>query len=115
MLHRPTLIAFLGLCLLSACGPTIYYLGDTYQPIQSHLEIDRFYDVGDIKYDYKVIGQMTHDRIVNYPPEMIQKAMLEEAKRRGADGILFERMELAYSEESEGDRLVVTAKLLKYL
>ena len=64
---------------------------------------------------YKTIGQLTHDKIMAYGTEEIKMQMIEEGKRRGADGIIFADTEVVRENEKEGDRLSVKAKLIKYL
>lgn len=77
----------LALCIVSSCAPRMYYLGDNYPPTTS---VDVYYDDGDIEKEYRVIGQLTGNNetaISNL--DDIKEAMIKEAKKRGAEGILF--------------------------
>lgn len=98
--------------LIVSCTPTIYYLGDSYPETD---EIDVFYDEKDIKREYSTIGQMTHDKIINYSPDEIKKEMILSAKKKGADGIIFSDMVTERENEIEGDRISIKAKLIKYI
>lgn len=93
--------------LVSACSPTMNYLGDTYPPTD---EIDVYYDEGDIKHDYRVIGQLSGDNINNpiNDLEKVKKKMIEEGKLRGANGILF-----LFSDSYDNEH-IIKSKLLRY-
>ena len=101
-----TLLAFT--VLFVACSPNINYLGDTYAPTLG--QIDVFYDQGDIEREYKVIGQLQGDNSDNVfiTLDEIQAKMIEESKRRGAEGILF-----LMSDTYNNDH-IVRAKLIRY-
>lgn len=101
---------FLLLCLLlslAACSPRIHYLGDTYSPTT---KVDVFYDEGDIKKDYKVIGQLSGENSLNTTIELdtVREKMIEKAREKGADAILF------LFHDSYGENHNVQAKLLRY-
>ncbi len=93
--------------LISACSPTMNYLGDTFPPTN---DIDIFYDQGDIKKDYRVIGQLSGDNINNAinSLEKVKSGMIEEAKMRGANGILF-----LFSDSYDNEH-IIKSKLLRY-
>ncbi len=78
-----TLIGF----LLTACSPTIHYLGNDYQPTQN---VDIYFDENDIEKEYRVIGTMKNEgeQWAN-DIDKIKTAMIEKAKAKGADAILF--------------------------
>ena len=101
-----TLLAFT--VLFVACSPNINYLGDTYPPTLG--QIDVYYDQGDIERDYKVIGQLQGDNSNNQLISLdeIRAKMIEEAKRRGAEGILF-----LMSDTFNNDH-IIRAKLIRY-
>ena len=97
------------LFFLSACGPTIYYLGDSY-PAKERLEV--FYDDYDVKRQYEVIGRMTHDQWINYDPQIIKEEMLKEAKKRGADAIVFS--DFGSSATDDNSTILIKSKLIRY-
>lgn len=101
----------LMLLLMTACAPSIYYLGDTYPPTT---ELEIFYDEKDVGRTYVTIGKMTHDKMLDYSVEVIKQEMIKTAKMRGADAIVFSDFVTTRENEQDGDRLTVTAKLIRY-
>ncbi|MHA6248834.1 hypothetical protein ACXYMU_12905 [Pontibacter sp. CAU 1760] len=97
---------------LHACAPSIHYLGDTYAPSQ---EVEVYYDQGDVRREYKVMGKMTNDQILDYDVEAVKAKMIEKAKQSGADGIVFTDLGVQKSELDGSDRLSVKAMLIKFL
>ena len=93
--------------LISACSPTMNYLGDTFPPTD---EIDVYYDEGDIKKDFRVIGQLSGDNINNGLIELeeVKKGMIEEGKMRGTNGILF-----LFSDSFDNEH-IIKSKLIRY-
>ncbi|MDF9796821.1 hypothetical protein OKW21_002084 [Catalinimonas alkaloidigena] len=84
--HISHITAILIFMFMTACAPSIYYLGDTYPPT-TDLEI--FYDEKDVGRAYVTIGKMTHDKFLDYSVEVIKQEMIKAAKMRGADAIVF--------------------------
>lgn len=75
------------LLFISACAPKVNFIGNQHAPTQS---VDLFFDAKDIEKEYKVMGFMQNEgREFANDPEKIKAALIEEAKRRGADAILF--------------------------
>lgn len=75
------------LIIMSACSPKINFIGNQHAPTQS---VDLFFDAKDIEKEYRVMGFMQNEgREFANDPEKIKAALIEEAKRRGADAILF--------------------------
>lgn len=100
------------LCVaLSSCAPTIHYLGEAYEP---STEVEVYYDEKDVKKEYKVIGKMTNDKMVDYNVEVVKAKMIEKAKQAGGDGIIFTDIGVERSE-TDGDRLAVKATLIRYI
>ena len=107
-------LLFLALCSIS-CGPTVYYLGDSYTPTT---EVAIFYDEKDVERAYTTMGRMTHDQFINYSPEIIREEMVKEARLRGADAIIFTALnmnrEYDLADKEREDRVQVEAKLIRY-
>ena len=75
------------LLIISACSPKINFVGNQHAPTQ---QVDLFFDAKDIEKEYTVMGFMQNEgREFANEPEKIKAALIEEAKRRGADAILF--------------------------
>lgn len=110
-LNKSHITALLVLLLMTACAPSIYYLGDTYPPTTI---VEVFYDEKDIGRAYVTIGKLTHDKILDYSAEEIKQEMIITAKQRGADAIVFSDFVTTRENDQDGDRLTVTAKLIRY-
>lgn len=80
-------ISLVILLFTSACAPKINFIGNQYLPTQS---VELYFDAGDIQKEYKVMGFLQNEgREFANDPEKIKEALVAEAKRRGADAILF--------------------------
>ncbi len=91
-----------------SCSPQLHYLGDAYPPTTY---VDTYYSEDDISEQYKVIGQLTGTNETNSINNLddVKNAMIVEAKKRGANGILF------LFADSLGNNHNVKAVLIKYL
>ncbi|MDW3646701.1 MAG: hypothetical protein R8P61_06555 [Bacteroidia bacterium] len=92
--------------------PNVEYLGESREAVDS-LEV--FYDEADVKRNFRTMGQMVHDKFLNYSAERIQSEMIYIGKRKGGDAIIFYDMWMDRSNEEVGDRLCIRAKLIKYV
>lgn len=104
------------ICSLFSCAPIIQYLGDSYPATTN---IDVYYDENDVERDYTTIGRMTNRKAEGYRIERIQESMIETAKEKGGDAIIF----LDSSSHSTlpddisgipGNIISVTAKVIRY-
>ena len=78
------LLTLVFFCLLLTACETISYLGDTY-PVNQNVAV--FYDLHDVKRDYKVIGHITC--AVTRNEEDAKNTMIGKAKLVGGDAIIF--------------------------
>ncbi|MYB95817.1 hypothetical protein F4054_14950 [Candidatus Poribacteria bacterium] len=71
---------------VSACGDDVDvdYLGDSYTPT-SHVDV--YFSEDDVTEGYLVMGHATAD---GGDTEALQETLIEKARDRGADGIIFE-------------------------
>jgi hypothetical protein len=99
-------VAFLS-CLLLSCSPVIHYFGDDY-PASSSVEV--YYKAAEVKKPYKTIGHMTKEVIRS---ESDKKYMIEMAKKKGADGIIFS--DLSLDNDKKSTLVSVKAELIRYL
>ena len=99
-------VAFLSSLLLS-CSPVIHYFGEEY-PSSSSVEV--YYKAAEVKKPYKTIGHMTKDVIRS---ESDKQYMIELAKKKGADGIIFS--DLSLDNEKKSTSVTVKAELIRYL
>ncbi|HWJ27529.1 MAG TPA: hypothetical protein VNS32_13370 [Flavisolibacter sp.] len=97
------------LFIIGSCSPLVYYIGDSYTPTN---DVQVFYDIKEIKKEYKVIGRMTKEITLN--SEVEKNAMIREAKKHGADGIIFSDITMN-QDKKQSDQVYVKAELIKYL
>lgn len=95
-----------------ACGPSIYFLGDAREPTT---EIDIYYDAKDVKKEYRTIGNLTHDKFIDYDINLLKELMIGKAKEKGGDGIIFMDVIVTRENTEDGDRPSITAKVIKYV
>lgn len=106
---QPLLPVALFSSLLLSCSPLIYYFGDDY-PASSSVEI--YYNASEVKKPYTTIGHMTKE-VYSHGTESDKKYMIELAKKKGADGIIFSDLNL--DKEKSGNQVSVKAALIRYL
>ena len=104
-------LVFILVFLTVSCGPSVYYLGEDYN--RSRV-IQVFYDESSIEQPYTVIGRMAHDKKREYDTDRIKKKMIREAKKVGADGLIFTDFMVTRLEQEKDDRLVIRAKAVKF-
>ncbi len=85
---RPILMTVIFLTLI-ACTK-IDYVGEEYPPTD---HVDLYFAEGDVQYDYAVMGHViaTADDFVS--ASKMQKKIVEEARKKGADGVVILGME----------------------
>ncbi|GAB4510276.1 MAG: hypothetical protein Tsb004_12810 [Allomuricauda sp.] len=92
------------------------YTGEAEKTINQQ-KIEVFYDMGDVKREFKVLGLLNGSNDGNFrvhnSADDIKRSMLLFGQNKGADAILFEDI----NEFDRGDSYIVRlkAKLLKYL
>jgi hypothetical protein len=89
-----------------SCATSIPYVGDTYPPTSS---VDVYYSVKDIRRDYRIMGRMTRELIRG---DQEKNEMIEQAKRKGAEGIIFYDLEMDAGKSSV---VSIKAELIRYL
>ena len=109
-MKSPSLLFVLSsFILLSSCSPVIYYLGDSYEPTSA---VEIYYDASEVKKPYKTIGRMTKE--VSLSGDVEKKYMVREAKKRGADAIIFSDLNMT-AERRQSQQVSVKAELIKFL
>ena len=104
--QTPFALTALTSFLLLSCSPHIYYFGYAY-PASSSVEV--YYEAAQVKKQYKTIGRMTKDLI---KADYDKKHMIELAKKKGADGIIFS--DLSLDNERKSSSVIIKAELIKY-
>lgn len=101
-------LSFALFLTLISCSPQFNYLGDSYESNNGKIEV--YYDIGDIEKDFKVMGIFTADTPVsaNKSTDNVKDLMIEKAKMKGADAILF------INVFGSTENTIVESKLIKY-
>ena len=99
-------VVLLSTIFFFSCSPFIYYIGDSYA---SSSQIEVFYDAKEIKKEYKVIGRMVMP--ITSDTEREKKIMIAEAKKKGADGIIFNDLTV---DEGKSYNVSAKAELIKF-
>ena len=101
----PSILSLLLIFTMVSCSPLIHYVGDNYPPTSS---VDVYYAVKDIKRDYTIMGRMTKE--LTYGGQ-VQQEMINEAKRKGAEGIIFYDLE---TDAGKSSVVSIKAELIRY-
>ncbi len=108
---KKILYVFMLVFLTTSCGPSIYYLGENFDRTRV---IQVFYDEQEIQQPYTVIGRMAHDKEKEHDVERIKKKMIREAKKVGADALVFTDFSVKRLEHEEEDRVIIKAQAVKF-
>ena len=101
----PVQLSLVFIFALSSCSPLIHYVGDTYPATPT---VDVYYSVRDVKREYKIMGRMTKELVQG---DAEKREMIQEAKRRGAEGIIFYDLEMDAGKSSV---VSIKAELIRY-
>lgn len=96
------MIRILSVFLLLACTGcmTTDYVGSTYP---ATTQVDLFFDADDITRSYTVMGELRveGDNHMFMRSEKMQRKLMEQARKRGADGILLAPVAIRVTGETE--------------
>ncbi len=72
--------------MATGCGPAVEYVGRT---LPQTTNVDVYFNANDVQKQYEVIGKVDGQawELTNF--QKIQDKIVEEAKKRGADGVIF--------------------------
>jgi uncharacterized protein YbjQ (UPF0145 family) len=105
------LLCFISACLLMMSCGTIRpsYFGTSYPATES---IDSYYAAKDVKHTYKVIGHFAvkSAEFTEYM-ERTKKDIVAEAKKQGADGLIFSSIDY---EDKSSSMITIKADAIKY-
>ena len=103
-----------GLFLTMLGCAEVRYVGQTH-PATTEVEI--FFDEKNIEREYTTIGQAIGTGGLGANTEKIQKKLIEEAKKRGADAILITSVgkdSISLGESGSADETQINASFIKY-
>ena len=96
---------------VSACAE-VDYVGDSYPPTT---HIDVFYSEHDVEKDYRVMGHAVAHAGEFVSTQKLQDALVDEARDRGADGIIITGLDSIPKDDSaDHDERQVSAIFIKY-
>jgi hypothetical protein len=119
-MNRFFLFPFVGFFLFSCASTDVLYYGNTYATTKT---IDIFTQENEIKEPFEIMGKAVYEDAISSNSELIQEKIVRVAKSKGADGVIFEDISVAYASESSAvsvtnidviKRQVVKIKLIKY-
>lgn len=76
---------------LSSCGNRIIYYGRSYEPTQ---QVEIYFREGDVKQSHEVMGKLVYEVSATRRSEKVQAKLMNEGKKKGADAIIFDDIEL---------------------
>jgi len=93
---KPIVVSALLLLVCVACTK-IDYIGEEYPPTS---DVDMYFDETDVGNDYRIMGRLvaTADDFVS--ADKMQKKIMEEARKKGADGVVILGLERYQNGES---------------
>lgn len=96
-MKKSIIILILGMLFFGNANAQKYF-GKTYAQTQT---VDEFYDIADITKGYTVMGKTELDKGFR-SLEKTQAKIIELAKKKGADGVIFTMEEEVYATSSSG-------------
>ncbi len=102
---------FLYISILTFNCATVNYVGKTFPPSKN---IDVYYSKDDIKKDHAIIGHAVGGGGFLVTDQEIKIKLIQEARIRGADGILITGIQKSIDNPENTDERQIKAKLLKY-
>ena len=110
-MKKYAIFALAPLMFLFSCVATLRYMGDTNPPTTN---VDIYYSSHDVKKTYTVFGKAS-DSGSNL--QKIQNQILVEAKKRGANGIIYLNMQnsnYVINGSSDPSNIVINANFIEY-
>jgi len=95
------LIGILGLLglILSSCGNKIIYYGRQYTPTEN---VDIFFRESDVQEPNEIMGKVTLEMSAKKSSDKVQLKLMNRAKSKGADAIIFDDISLTNTGSTTG-------------
>ena len=95
-----TIIATLTIALiLTSCGNRVIYFGRTYAPTTN---VDIFFRESDVKQPHEIMGKVVYEVSAKKRSEKVQEKLLRAGRRKGADAIIFDDIQLTRTGSTTG-------------
>ncbi len=90
---------FVASLLLSSCANKIIYYGREYQPTEN---VDIYFRESDVIEPTEIMGKVTLEMSVKKSSDKVQKKLMNRAKGKGADAIIFDEVALTNTGSTTG-------------
>jgi hypothetical protein len=101
------LLLWIPVLMLSSCGNKFIYYGREYTPTQN---VDIFFREVDVAEPNEIMGKVTLEMSAKKSSDKIQRKLMNRAKSKGADAIIFDNISLTTTGSTSGTAGVGTAK-----
>jgi hypothetical protein len=85
------LLLIVSSCCLASCSSGIIYYGRTYPETAN---VDMFFREGDVTEPNEIMGKMTYEVSAKKSSDKVQRHIVERVRKKGADAIIFDDLEL---------------------
>ncbi|MGC4022814.1 MAG: hypothetical protein QM734_13135 [Cyclobacteriaceae bacterium] len=89
----------LALLVMTSCGNRVIYFGRSYSP---STQVDIFFRESDIKNPHEVMGKLVYEVSAKKRSEKVQNKLMNVGKKKGADAIIFDDIELTRTGSKTG-------------
>lgn len=96
-ISKPLLL--LSLLILSSCGNKIIYFGREYPETT---QVDIYFREGDVKEPNEIMGKLTYEVSAKKSSDKVQQRIIDRAKKKGSDAIIFEDIALTTTGSATG-------------
>ena len=83
----------------SSCGNRVIYYGRSYAPTQ---QVEIYFRESDVSEPNEVMGKIVYEVSARRRSEKVQRKLMRESKRKGADAIIFDDIELTRTGTKTG-------------
>lgn len=96
-----------SILLLSSCGNQIIYFGREYPETT---RVDIYFRENDVKEPNEIMGKLTYEVSAKKSSDAVQQKIIERAKKKGSDAIIFEDISLTTTGSATGSAGAGTGK-----
>lgn len=93
--------------VLSSCGNQIIYFGREYPETT---RVDFYFRENDVKEPNEIMGKLTYEVSAKKNSDVVQKRIIDQAKKKGSDAIIFDDVSLTTTGSATGSAAAGTGK-----